>query len=207
MRIRSKICGITRVEDARVAVALGVDAIGLVFYPKSSRYVSIQQAQAICQVLPPFVACVGLFLDASEEDIQRVIDQVPLTLLQFHGAESPSDCEGFSLPYIKAIPMAGDIEFDGYALAYPGASGFLVDSHVAGEQGGSGEVFDWNKIPKNLNFPLILAGGLNSDNVADAITHVKPYAVDVSSGVEKDKGIKDPEKMALFMKAMNECKR
>ncbi|MBL4762703.1 MAG: phosphoribosylanthranilate isomerase, partial [Gammaproteobacteria bacterium] len=201
------ICGITRVEDALTAVALGVDAIGLVFYPKSPRYVSIPQAQAICQVLPPFVTCVGLFLNASATDIQNVIDQVPLNLLQFHGDESPADCDGFSLSYIKAIPMAGEVDMLAYAAAYPNASGFLVDSHVAGEQGGSGEVFDWNKIPKDLGFPLILAGGLNSDNVADAITQVKPYAVDVSSGVEKDKGIKDPEKMALFMNAVNVCKR
>ncbi|MEN8128974.1 MAG: phosphoribosylanthranilate isomerase [Pseudomonadota bacterium] len=200
MRTRVKICGITRIKDAERAVALGVDAIGLVFYAKSNRAVSLPNAMQITRAIGPFVTTVGLFLDATQQYVKQVIDAVPLDLLQFHGDECPADCGVYGKPYIKAVPMGAETDVVLYARNYPDACGFLLDSHVPGGAGGLGTPFDWDKVPANLGRPLILAGGLNARNIAEAIGRIRPYAVDVSSGIEFDKGIKDEKKMAEFMK-------
>lgn len=204
MRTRIKICGITRVEDAVAAVQAGADAIGLVFYAKSPRAVSAAQAQAILAALAPFVSSVGLFLDARTESVEHILQSVPLDLLQFHGDECPADCSVFNRPYIKAVPMAGATQVAAYIATYPEARGFLLDSHAPGAAGGTGERFDWARVPKDLARPLILAGGLSPENVADALRQTRVYGVDVSSGVEARPGIKDPAKMADFI---NEVRR
>lgn len=199
MRTRIKICGITRPEDARLAADLGADAIGLVFYSKSPRAVTATAARTITTVLPPFVMAVGLFLDAHPEYIREVLATVPLDLLQFHGDECPADCGVYGKPYIKAIPMGGHANPVRYAAAYPQAAGYLLDSHALGQAGGSGQAFAWGRWPSQLSSRLILAGGLTPDNVAIAIGQTRPYAVDVSSGVEADRGVKDSAKMAAFI--------
>lgn len=199
MRTRVKICGITRAQDAELATSLGADAIGLVFHSRSPRYIEPDAAREIAEHIAPFVTVVGLFLDPEPSHVERVLDRVPLQLLQFHGDERPSDCERWGLPYIKAIPMAGAVDVLAYAATYPAARGVLLDAHDVGEQGGSGRTFDWDRIPAELDRAVILAGGLTAQNVYAAIQRVRPYAVDVSSGVEADKGIKDAHKMAAFM--------
>ncbi|APC20828.1 MAG: phosphoribosylanthranilate isomerase [Pseudomonas protegens] len=200
--VRSKICGITRIEDALAAVAAGADAIGLVFYPKSPRAVNVQQARAIIAALPPFVTSVGLFVNASRCELGEILDAVPLDLLQFHGDESAADCEGYHRPYIKALRVKAGDDIAAACLAYPRASGILLDTYVEGVPGGTGEAFDWSLVPQGLSKPIILAGGLTPDNVAAAIARVRPYAVDVSGGVEQGKGIKDPAKIQAFMQAV-----
>lgn len=200
--VRSKICGITRIEDALAAVAAGADAIGLVFYAKSPRAVNVQQARAIIAALPPFVTSVGLFVNASRCELGEILDAVPLDLLQFHGDESAADCEGYHRPYIKALRVKAGDDIAAACLAYPGASGILLDTYVEGVPGGTGEAFDWSLVPQGLSKPIILAGGLTPDNVAAAIARVRPYAVDVSGGVEQGKGIKDPAKIQAFMQAV-----
>ncbi|MCO7576392.1 MULTISPECIES: phosphoribosylanthranilate isomerase [Pseudomonas] len=200
--VRSKICGITRIEDALAAVAAGADAIGLVFYAKSPRAVSVQQARAIIAVLPPFVTTVGLFVNASRCELGEILDAVPLDLLQFHGDESAADCEGYHRPYIKALRVKAGDDVAAACLAYPRASGILLDTYVEGVPGGTGEAFDWSLVPQGLSKPIILAGGLSAQNVAEAIARVRPYAVDVSGGVEQSKGIKDPAKIQAFMQAV-----
>ena len=200
--VRSKICGITRIEDALAAVAAGADAIGLVFYAKSPRAVNVQQARAIIAALPPFVTSVGLFVNASRCELGEILDAVPLDLLQFHGDESAADCEGYHRPYIKALRVKAGDDIAAACLAYPRASGILLDTYVEGVPGGTGEAFDWSLVPQGLSKPIILAGGLTSDNVAAAIARVRPYAVDVSGGVEQGKGIKDPAKIQAFMQAV-----
>ena len=199
MRTLVKICGITRPEDARIASDLGVDSIGLVFYEKSARAVSADLARQIIQAKAPFVSVVGLFLDADSSFIRDIVDTVALDLLQFHGDECPAHCGIHGKPYLKAIPMGADVNINAYAATYPDAAAYLLDSHMLGKAGGSGKSFDWTKWPKNLDKPLILAGGLNPNNVGDAILTTQPYAVDVSSGVEAEKGIKDPDKLASFI--------
>ena len=202
MTTRIKICGITRPEDARHAAALGVDAIGLVFYAPSPRVATIAQAQAVLKALPPFVTTVGLFVDATGQEIRQVLEQVPLDLLQFHGNESASDCERFQRPYIKAIRMREGVDLVQVAQEYASAQGLLLDAYQPGVPGGTGEVFEWDRVPASLNKPVILAGGLDAANVAEAIATAKPYAVDVSGGVEAAKGIKDPAKMTAFVQAV-----
>ena len=204
MRTRVKICGITRPEDGQCAAELGADAIGLVFYASSPRAVGIETAQAICKALPPFVSKVGLFVNAPRAEIQQVLEKVPLDVLQFHGDEAPADCEGFGRPYIKALRMAAGIDVLAALKQFPGASGILLDSYQAGVPGGTGQTFDWSRVPTHLRQAVILAGGLNPQNVAKAIEQVRPYAVDVSGGVEVTKGIKDRDKMTAFM---NEVQR
>jgi phosphoribosylanthranilate isomerase len=200
IRTRIKICGITRKEDALTAAEFGADALGFVFYEKSPRYVSIKAAAEICDSVSPFVTKVGLFVNAEESEVRRVIDNVKLDLLQFHGDELPEYCEKFNLPYIKAI-RAKDKESIQYSIeAHAKAIGVLVDSYVPGIPGGTGNIFDWSLIPEKDKHKVILAGGLNSGNIAEAITAVKPYAVDVSGGVEQSKGIKDREKIIQFIK-------
>ncbi|MDP9511220.1 phosphoribosylanthranilate isomerase [Pseudomonas idahonensis] len=200
--VRSKICGITRIEDALAAVAAGADAIGLVFYAKSPRAVSVQQARAIIAALPPFVTTVGLFVNASRCELGEILDAVPLDLLQFHGDESAADCEGYHRPYIKALRVKAGDDVAAACLAYPRASGILLDTYVEGVPGGTGEAFDWSLVPQGLSKPIILAGGLSAQNVAEAIARVRPYAVDVSGGVEQSKGIKDPARIQAFMQAV-----
>ena len=206
LRVRVKICGITNVQDALLAVEQGADAIGLVFYAPSARYVNIAQAIEIVRHIPAFVSVVALFLNAEEAYVNEVIAKVKPDLLQFHGDEAPSECERYSTPYIKAIPVQLDTNLVQYASTFFSAKALLLDTYVEGMAGGTGKVFDWNLIPKNLNMPVILAGGLNADNVAKAITQVNPYAVDVSGGVELSKGIKDAEKIAAFMRQVYKSK-
>lgn len=202
--MRVKICGITRAEDARAAVAAGADAIGLVFFAGSRRAVSIEQAREICAVVPPLLPVVGLFVDAEPTWMKQVLATVPLNLLQFHGAETASECEQFARPYIKAVPVDEHSDTESvrqHMQAYPTARGFLLDTAAAGQFGGSGKAFDWSLVPTERSGPVILAGGLHTDNVARAIALTRPAAVDVSSGVESAPGVKDPEKMQRFVAA------
>lgn len=198
-RTRVKICGITRVEDALSAVNAGADAIGLVFYAESPRNVSMQSAQAIVAALPPFVSVVGLFVNASQEKIETVLSQLRLDVLQFHGDETAADCTQFNLPYYKAIRVKADTNLLQYADEFNSANALLLDAHSDTAYGGTGQAFDWNLIPQSLPKPIILAGGLTPQNVGAAIRQVRPYAVDVSGGVEQTKGIKDAAKIAAFM--------
>ncbi|SFI72889.1 phosphoribosylanthranilate isomerase [Pseudomonas guineae] len=200
--VRSKICGITRIEDALAAVEAGADAIGLVFYAKSPRAVTVQQARAIISALPPFVTTVGLFVDASRCELGEILDAVPLDLLQFHGDESPAACDDYHRPYIKALRVKPGDDIAAQVALYKNASGVLLDTYVPGIPGGTGEAFDWSLVPESLSKPVILAGGLTAENVAQAIARVRPYAVDVSGGVETAKGIKDAQKIRAFMQAV-----
>ncbi len=197
--VRSKICGITRVEDALVAAAAGADAIGLVFYAKSPRAVSIVQAQAICAALPPFITTVGLFVDCPLVTLAEILAAVPLDRLQFHGDETPAQCAASPRPWFKALRVQPGVDVRALASRYAGASGILLDAFVAGTPGGTGQVFDWSLVPRDLAKPVILAGGLSTANVRQAIANVHPYAVDVSGGVEVSKGIKDPAKVRAFI--------
>ncbi len=205
--MRVKICGITTIADARSVAESGADAIGLVFYEKSSRYVELEQAKAICQSLPPFITTVALFMNADENTVRACLQQIPFDLLQFHGNETPAFCSSFNHPYIKAVPMTGLDDFKAYADQYADAKGFLVDSHASGEAGGSGQVFDWEQIPVDYSAPIILAGGLNPDNVASAVESTAVFAVDVSSGVEAHPGIKDTQKIKQFMQEVRRVER
>ena len=199
MHTRIKICGITHLDDALKAIEFGADAIGLIFVEKSPRYASLTDARFIAESLPPFVTVVGLFMDASEETVREALKVVPLNLLQFHGDESPEFCEQFELPYIKVLKMRENVNVVSFAQEYPNAAGILLDTYSKAG-GGSGQTFDWNLIPDDVPLPLILAGGLNPDNVASAVETVKPYAVDVSSGVESEPAIKDHKKIEQFIK-------
>lgn len=203
MRTRVKICGITRIEDALEAVKQGADAIGLVFYTQSPRYVTPEQAAAIASKIPAFVSIVGLFVDADAAEIKQVLSKVRLDLLQFHGDEPPAQCRQFSIPYMKAVRVKTDTNLVQYAAEYADAKALLLDAFAEGVPGGTGQVFDWTLIPQNLALPVVLAGGLNAENVGQAISHVKPYAVDVSGGVEVSKGIKDAAKIAAFMQGVS----
>lgn len=198
--VRSKICGITRVEDALVAAAAGADAIGFVFYEKSPRAVTVEQAQRIVAALPPFVTTVGLFVNAGRKVLREVLASVPLDVLQFHGDESQADCEGHGRPYIKALRVRAGDDIAAQVAQYASASGILLDTFVDGVPGGTGEAFDWALVPHDLPKPVILAGGLSPENVRAAIASVRPYAVDVSGGVEASKGIKDAGKVRSFIR-------
>lgn len=201
---RVKICGITRIEDALAAAHSGADAIGLVFYQHSPRLVSIELAAQLAAALPPFVSVVGLFVNAEAAFVREVLARVPLDLLQFHGDELPEYCAQFHKPYLKAIRVKAGVDLLQCASDFRGARGLLLDAHVDGIPGGTGTAFDWTLIHGNLALPVILSGGLDAENVANAIKQVQPYAVDVSSGVEASKGIKDAAKIAAFI---NEVKR
>jgi phosphoribosylanthranilate isomerase len=204
MRTRVKICSITRIEDANAAAAAGADAIGLVFDPRSPRVVSIEQARAVVAATPPYVTVVGLFVDAAPEAIRNVLSRVNLSLLQFHGSETPEQCRLYGRPYVKAIPMRDDVDLSVEEKRFSDAAGLLLDTFTAGMAGGSGRTFDWSRVPTRRTKPVILAGGLTPENVGEAIRRVRPYAVDVSSGVEVAKGIKDPTKIIAFIKAVRD---
>ena len=199
MRTRVKICGITRQQDALDAVRLGADAIGLVFYPPSPRAVTAEQAAEIVRLLPPFVTVVALFVDALRDEIATVLNQVRIDLIQFHGSETPDDCRGHGRPWVKAVRMREDTDLHAIKREYAGASALLLDAYQPGKPGGTGAVFDWRAIPAELASEIVLAGGLSAENIETAIQQVKPYAVDVSGGVEQQKGIKDANKIAAFM--------
>lgn len=191
--------------DALAAVQNGCDAIGLVFYPPSPRYVSPELAAQIVKSLPPFVAAVGLFVDADESEIRSVLSNVPLDTLQFHGDETARDCEKYGIPYIKAVRVRSDTNLLQYAVDYTAAKALLLDTYAEGVAGGTGKIFDWKLIPAHLPKPVILAGGLTPENVGQAICQVRPYAVDVSGGVEKTKGIKDADSVAAFMRGVQDA--
>ncbi len=205
MRTRIKICGFTRPDDARQAAALGVDAVGLVFYAPSPRAVDIARARSIIDALPPFVSSVGLFVDASADRVREVLAQVPLDLLQFHGDESADDCAQFGRPWLKAIRMREGVDLQREAERYRGAAGLLLDAYRPGMPGGTGESFAWSRVPSGLDLPIVLAGGLMPDNVGEAIAVVRPWAVDLSGGVEAAKGIKDAAKMAELVAAVRQA--
>jgi phosphoribosylanthranilate isomerase len=202
MPVRVKICGLTRVEDALAAAHAGADAIGLVFYEKSPRHVSLEAARAILARLPPFVTSVGLFVDAAPEAVRAVLAALPLDLLQFHGEEPPEYCRAFGRPYIKAVRVRPGVDLVEWAARFADSRGLLLDAYVEGTPGGTGRVFDWSLIPRDLPLPIVLSGGLAADNVEEAIRRVRPWAVDVSSGVEAAKGIKDAARIAAFMRGV-----
>ena len=199
MRTRVKICGVTRAEDALAASRAGADAIGFVFYAPSPRNVSVATAREIVKSVPAFVSSVGLFVDADREAVAYARAQVPLDLLQFHGDEPPEFCAQFGAPYIKAVRMRPEVSLLEYARRYEHARALLLDTFVPGAQGGTGRRFDWTLIPAHLPLPIVLSGGLDPENVEGAIRCVRPWAVDVSSGVEAAKGIKDPAQILAFI--------
>ena len=196
---RIKFCGLTRAEDVRLAVELGVDYVGLVFAPNSKRRLSIEQASALRALVPEEIAVVALVMDNDAVDIRVIVQQVQPDLLQFHGSENDAFCVAFGLPFLKAIAMASEDE-DALARTaeFPAAYGYLLDGHGKGEQGGSGQRFDWKRVPR-LDKPVLLAGGLTSENVATAIRTARPWGVDVSSGIESAPGIKNPDRMRMFV--------
>jgi phosphoribosylanthranilate isomerase len=200
MEIAVKICGITRPEDALAAARAGAHAIGLVFYARSPRHVTPARAAEIIRVLPPFVTTVGLFVDAQPQEVRAVLAEAPVGLLQFHGDETPEFCRQFGQPYIKAMRMRAGVDLLQYAREYHDAKALLLDHYVEGLHGGSGVAFDWSLIPRGLPLPVILSGGLTPENVRDAVRRVRPSAVDVSSGVESAKGVKDAAKIAAFIR-------
>lgn len=201
-RTRVKICGITRVDDALAAVAAGADALGFVFYAKSPRAVTPSQAAAIIAKVPAFVSTVGLFVDADEAEVRQTLAQCPLDVLQFHGNERADDCRRFGRPYLKALRMQEGVDVVSFAEDYPDACGLLLDSYRPGVPGGTGESFNWERIPASLSLPLVLAGGLKPENVADGIATCSPWAVDVSGGVESSPGIKCQSALAAFFAAV-----
>ena len=196
---RVKICGITNLEDGLQAAQAGADALGFVFYGPSPRNVEVDRAASIIAALPPFVTSVGLFVDAEPEFIEQVIKATGLDLLQFHGDESESQCAQYGVPYIKALRMRPDVDLARQCHTFASSRGILLDAYVPGKAGGTGQTFDWSQIPQQLDFPIVLAGGLDPSNVQTAIQTVRPWAVDVSGGVEQQKGIKDPDKIHAFM--------
>ena len=202
MPTRIKICGITRIEDALTATRLGADAIGFIFWRKSARFISPAKAREIVDELPPFVSAVGVYVDPEEGWVEESSNIARLSLLQFHGDESPEFCDQFSLPYIKALRVREGMDLLQYEDQYSSARGLLLDTYTEGMPGGTGDTFNWDLIPQGLTVPLILSGGLHPGNVTMAIKKVQPWAVDVSSGVESAKGIKDAEKIADFMRGV-----
>ncbi len=197
---RVKICGITRIEDGLAAAHAGADAIGLVFAPASPRRVTAQQAAAIAAALPPFVTTVALFVDPRPEEVRAVLEVFRPDMLQFHGDEPPEYCAAFGLPYLKAVRVRRETDLLQYAASFAGARGLLLDAYHPHQHGGTGQRFDWDLIPRDLARPIVLAGGLDPDNVAAAVRQVRPWAVDVSSGVELAKGVKDASLIARFIR-------
>jgi phosphoribosylanthranilate isomerase len=198
-----KICGITRPEDGQAACAAGADAIGLNFYSPSPRAVSIAQAVAIRRALPPFVTVVGLFVNAEPATVEETMGSVGLDLLQFHGDESRAQCEQFHMPYIKAVHVSEGVNLRALARRYASAKALLLDTHDDKLWGGSGRTFDWDAVPPDMELPVVLAGGLTPANVADAVRRLRPYAVDVSGGVEQSPGIKDAARITQFIEEVD----
>ena len=203
-RTRVKICGLTRVSDIAAVVAAGADAVGFVFHPASPRAVTPEQAAGLCRALPPFVTAVGLFVDATAETIEATLEQAPLDLIQFHGNETPEFCSGFGRRWIKALRMRPEIDLAAERERFAGADGLLLDAYEPGRAGGTGQCFDWARIPPDIAPEILLAGGLTPENVAEAIERVRPYGVDVSGGVEAAKGLKDPELIFAFMQGVRD---
>jgi len=201
-RTRIKICGIREGLHAMVAADAGADAIGLVFYRESPRFVTPGTAANVVAVLPPFVTTVGLFVDATEAKVRETLSAVRLDLLQFHGNEPPEFCESFGVPYVRAVPMGPGVDLLEWAGRFSSARALLLDAHEPGKPGGTGRTFDWADIPRDLPIPLILSGGLNPENVGRAVREVQPWAVDVSSGVEATRGSKDPQKIVEFIRSV-----
>ena len=199
MRVKVKICGIRRPQDLRAAVAAGADALGFVFAPGSSRRLTVEEARVLVALVPAFISRVGLFMDQSQAEVEQVLQRVPLSLLQFHGREEAGFCRQFGLPYVKAVAMGSDAAPERAARDFADAAALLLDSHRAGGVGGTGQTFDWGGIPR-MPLPLVLAGGLTPENVRRAVQQVRPWAVDVSSGVEDAPGEKNPEKMQTFIR-------
>lgn len=197
-RTRIKICGLTRPQDVRAAVNAGADAIGFVFYPPSPRHIAFDRAAELAALLPPFVTAVGLFVNPTPAFVEQALSRVPLQLLQFHGDESDAECARYGRPWIRAARMRSGVDLIEFAACHPGARGILLDAFVDG-YGGGGKTFDWSLIPEGFTRPIILSGGLDPDNVGEAVRRVRPWAVDVSSGVEVGKGIKDAAMMAAFV--------
>ncbi|MBL4851872.1 MAG: phosphoribosylanthranilate isomerase [Gammaproteobacteria bacterium] len=207
MRTRVKYCGITRPADAHIAAELGVDALGLVFYPPSPRSVTIEQAREVIAAVPAFVTIVALFVDPEVSEVEAVLTELPIDLLQFHGDESAEQCQRYDWPYIKAVRMQQGVDLPTLSAHHAQSRGLLLDSYQAGVAGGSGQTFDWARVPSGIACPIILAGGLTSDNVATAIEQIQPFAVDVSGGIESAKGIKDSRKMKDFIRSVNTVER
>jgi phosphoribosylanthranilate isomerase len=202
MTTRVKVCGITRSADALAAARAGADAVGFVFYPSSPRYVTPERAREIAATIPPFVSTVGLFVDADVAMVAAALRTVRLDYLQFHGAESPEFCAQFGVPFLKAVRVKPGVDLLQYAITFGAAKALLLDAFVEGVHGGTGQGFDWRLIPSNMPIPVILSGGLAPGNVAEAVRTVRPWAVDVSSGVEAEKGIKDADKIEQFMRGV-----
>jgi phosphoribosylanthranilate isomerase len=202
MTTRIKICGITRNEDAVAAAKAGADAIGFVFYRNSPRFVDPQRAKAIAAGIPPFISTVGLFVDANAADVEASLGVFRVDYLQFHGDETPDYCRQFGVPFVKAIRVRQGLDLLQYAINFGAARALLLDAFVAGVPGGTGQGFDWSLIPRNLPLPIVLSGGLSPDNITEAVRTVRPWAVDVSSGVEVTKGIKDAEKIQQFIRGV-----
>lgn len=200
---RVKICGITNLEDGLQAAQAGADALGFVFYGPSPRNVEVDRAASIIAALPPFVTSVGLFVDAEPEFIEQVIKATGLDLLQFHGDESESQCAQYGVPYIKALRMRPDVDLARQCHTFASSRGILLDAYVPGKAGGTGQTFDWSQIPEQLDLPIVLAGGLDPSNVQTAIQTVRPWAVDVSGGVEQAKGKKDPALVSAFIEGVH----
>ena len=203
-RTRIKICGLSQEADVTAAVEAGADAVGFVLYAKSPRHVSPSRAGALARTLPPFVTPVCLFVNAKADDIQRALDHVPRAVLQFHGDETPAQCEAPRRAYIRAARMAEGLSLVDFAHAFASAAALLLDADVQG-YGGGGKVFDWSRIPQDVPLPVVLSGGLNPANVIDGVMRVRPWAVDVSSGVESSKGVKDAALIRRFCEAVREA--
>jgi len=205
MRTRVKFCGITRPEDAEAAVRLGADALGFVFDRQSARFIEPARAAMIRRRLPAFVTAVALFRNAAAAQVKEALAALYPAIAQFHGEETPVFCEGFGAGYLRAVPMKQAPDLAGFARQHPGAGAFLLDAHAPGEAGGQGQTFDWEKVPADFSAPVVLAGGLTPENVGAAIAMVRPYAVDVSSGIESARGIKDLGKMRSFIEAVRKA--
>lgn len=198
MRTRVKICGVTRSEDAEAAARAGADAVGLNFYPPSPRFLSVEWARQLASAVPPFVTTVAVFVNPAAAEVYTVLERVRPAMLQFHGEEDPVFCAQFGVPYLKACRVKPGTDLLEYLRPFSSAAGWLLDSHVE-EYGGAGESFDWSLVPAKRSRPLVLSGGLTRDNVGEAIRRVRPWAVDVSSGVESSKGIKDAVRIGAFI--------
>ncbi len=199
MSTQIKFCGMTRAEDVDHAIDLEVNALGFVFVKESPRNLGIEQARQLMEHVPPFIMRVGLFMDATVDEIEDIIRHTRLNMLQFHGSEEEEFCCQFPMPYLKAVPVHSTDSIERFCTGYPSASGFVLDSHASGKMGGTGESFAWNRVPASLDRPVVLAGGLTPENIARAVREVQPYAVDVSTGIESSPGLKDFEKMKRFV--------